>query len=158
MSTTSEYKLVIINRSLGNHEVDICTIELSKLYERYPEDYFYSPEYGEHNRQKLKQQLLEKLHIEISPIDLDEILSQWIDGIKMNKRKCVICKNLLAKNAPSKPNLNSANTQPVVVDIKKKKDIPINQPPDEAKINSPKKEDPKNTNEPAIYDDEPDLW
>jgi hypothetical protein len=93
-SSMYDYELIIVNQSVDEHEVKICTVSLSEIYERYPGDYFYSQAFGEYNRNKLRQEIDKKLLIEIAPMDLEEIIGEWIKKIKMNQVRTVVTRKL----------------------------------------------------------------
>jgi hypothetical protein len=89
-SPTCDYKLIVVNQNVSSHGVEICTISLTGIHERYPRDYFYSSVSGEGNRRKLQDALNQKLSMEISSIVLDQIISRWVEKIKMNQLRAVV--------------------------------------------------------------------
>ncbi|HLP91206.1 MAG TPA: hypothetical protein VK184_21830 [Nostocaceae cyanobacterium] len=85
----SEYQLVVRIPQAGNKEINY-SIELNRLYESHPEDYFRQ----ENHRLAISQTIEQASARKVSPTNLNSIISQWTVDIKSGLHRTVITLDL----------------------------------------------------------------
>jgi hypothetical protein len=111
----SEYTLVVRIAQAGNKEISY-SINLTTLYESYPEDYFRQENHRSLISQTIEQQSARMLTSE----NLTAIISNWIADIKVGRHRTIVTLDL--------PLDASIHIQPV---------IPINNPVSVNNVNNP---------------------
>ncbi len=111
----SEYTLVLRIPQAGNKEISY-SINLSRLYESYPEDYFRQENHRFLISQTIEQQSARMLTSE----NLTAIISNWIADIKVGRHRTIVTLDL--------PLDASVPIQPI---------IPINNPVSVNNLNNP---------------------
>jgi hypothetical protein len=134
----SEYTLVLRIPQAGNKEISY-SINLSRLYESYPEDYFRQENHRFLISQTIEQQSARMLTSE----NLTAIISNWIADIKVGRHRTIVTLDLpLDASVPIQPiipinnpvsvnNLNKRNnhiTFPFNLEIKIPETYPFNPP------------------------------
>jgi hypothetical protein len=118
----SEYTLVLRIPQAGNKEISY-SINLSRLYESYPEDYFRQENHRFLISQTIEQQSARMLTSE----NLTAIISNWIADIKVGRHRTIVTLDLpLDASVPIQPispinnpvSVNNLNN-PIVAPAKK---------------------------------------
>ncbi len=81
----AEYTLSIRIPQAGNHEVSY-RLPLGGLYESYPEDYFRN----EQHRDALCQFIQDQSKRQVTPRDLDAMISKWVADIRCGMYRTVV--------------------------------------------------------------------
>ncbi|MBO1072240.1 MAG: hypothetical protein HEQ13_24060 [Dolichospermum sp. DEX189] len=113
----SEYTLVLRIPQAGNKEISY-SINLSRLYESYPEDYFRQENHRFLISQTIEQQLARMLTSE----NLTAIISNWIADIKVGRHRTIVTLDLpLDASVPIQPviPINNPVNNPIVAPAKK---------------------------------------
>jgi hypothetical protein len=113
----SEYTLVLRIPQAGNKEISY-SINLSRLYESYPEDYFRQENHRFLISQTIEQQSARMLTSE----NLTAIISNWIADIKIGRHRTIVTLDLpLDASVPIQPviPINNPGNNPIVAPAKK---------------------------------------
>ena len=113
----SEYTLVVRIVQAGNKEISY-SINLSTLYESYPEDYFRQ----EHHRFLISTTLEQQSARMLTSENLTAIISNWIADIKVGRHRTIITLDLpLDAPVPIQPviPINNPVNNPIVAPAKK---------------------------------------
>ena len=113
----SEYTLVARIAQAGNKEISY-SINLSTLYESYPEDYFRQENHRFLISQTIEQQSARMLTSE----NLTAIISNWIADIKIGRHRTIVTLDLpLDASVPIQPviPINNPGNNPIVAPAKK---------------------------------------
>ncbi len=142
----TEYTLIIKDLLSGNKEVTVQSIDLSPIYDMYPEDYFAS-KIGRANREALRKNIEQKLfRDEINSQNLDYIISKWIADIKMGRKRTVLPLDLPLTNNQAPP--ANIPTESILSLIPKKDKLTRASPP----VVNPPVVNPPNSNSPKLVD------
>lgn len=113
----SEYTLVVRIPQAGNKEISY-SINLTTLYESYPEDYFRQENHRFLISQTIEQQSARMLTSE----NLTAIISNWIADIKVGRHRTIVTLDLaLDASVPIQPviPINNPVNNPIVAPAKK---------------------------------------
>ena len=113
----SEYTLVVRIPQAGNKEISY-SINLTTLYESYPEDYFRQENHRFLISQTIEQQSTRMLTSE----NLTAIISNWIADIKVGRHRTIVTLDLaLDASVPIQPviPINNPVNNPIVAPAKK---------------------------------------
>ena len=158
----SEYTLVVRIAQAGNKEISY-SINLSTLYESYPEDYFRQENHRFLISQTIEQQSARMLTSE----NLTAIISNWIADIKVGRHRTIVTLDLpLDASVPIQPiipinnpvSVNNLNN-PIVAPAKKPL-RPVVNPTSEIKtanISTNKVENSPNSNTEKIQEPVTDI-
>lgn len=102
-----EFKMVLIISNDNNKEVPY-TVNLTGIYEDYPEDYFRIDE----NCIKMQAALQEKAERKVDKFHIKPILNKWISEIKEGKRRTTIRLDLPAEPPELIPDPPMAKSTP----------------------------------------------
>ena len=146
----AEYTLIIKDLLSGNKEVTVQSINLSPIYDMYPEDYFAS-KIGIANRETLRKNIEQKLfRDEINSQNLDSIISKWITDIKMGRKRTVIPLDLPLSNQASSANIQTESILSLIP--KKDKLIRTSPPVVNPTVVNPPNSNISNPNIPKLVD------
>ncbi|MFN4954334.1 MAG: hypothetical protein ACK5F3_09540 [Aphanizomenon sp.] len=113
----SEYTLVVRIAQAGNKEISY-SINLSTLYESYPEDYFRQ----ENNRFLISQTIEQQSARMLTSENLTAIISNWVADIKVGRHRTIITLDLpLDTPVPIQPviPINNPVNSPIIAPAKK---------------------------------------
>lgn len=113
----SEYTLFVRIAQAGNKEISY-SINLSTLYESYPEDYFRQ----EHHRFLISQTIEQQSARMLTSENLTAIISNWIADIKVGRHRTIVTLDLpLDASVPIQPviPINNPVNNPIVAPTKK---------------------------------------
>jgi len=154
----SEYTLVVRIAQAGNKEISY-SINLSTLYESYPEDYFRQ----ENNRFLISQTIEQQSARMLTSENLTAIISNWVADIKVGRHRTIITLDLpLDASVPIQPviPINNPVNNPIVAPAKKPL-RPVVNPTSEIKtanISTNKVENSPNSNTEKTPEPVTDIW